>query len=73
MTTEKELTPDEKAARFRDMAKSISASFTTIKGNPLNLNLLMAHVGALSLAVDEILNELATKMDTKHESTPTIN
>jgi hypothetical protein len=73
MTTEKTLTPAEKAAEFRLRAEQLAKSFNNIKANPMNLNLLMVHVGALSLTIDDILQELANNLDKENGPTSTIN
>jgi hypothetical protein len=69
----KQLSPAERVGHFRDRAKKIEASFAAIKANPMNLNLLMAHVGALSLTIDEILRELADNIEKENEPKNTTN
>lgn len=54
-----------KSEMFRDRASKIATSFDQIKKNPLNLNLMMAHIGVLSLTMDEILREYADML--QHE------
>ena len=60
MTNENEMTKSE---RFRDRAHKIAVSFDHIKKNPMNLNLLMAHIGVLSLTMDEVLREYADLLE----------
>ena len=48
-----------KSEMFRDRASEIATSFDQIKKNPLDLNLMMIHVGMLSLTLDEMLRESA--------------
>jgi hypothetical protein len=58
----------KKAEMFRDRALKIAESFDAIKKNPLNFNVLMAHVGILSLSMDELLKEYADMLDIMNES-----
>ena len=53
----------KKSELFRDRASKIALSFDQIKKNPMNLNLVMAHIGVLSLTMDEILREYADMID----------
>ena len=48
-----------KAEMFRERADKIAVSFNNIKQNPLNLNVLYAHVGVISLTLDELLRDYA--------------
>jgi hypothetical protein len=57
-----------KSEKFRERAQTIATTFDTIKKNPMNLNLLLAHVGVLSLTVDELLREYADMLEVmEHE------
>lgn len=60
MSESKQLTKSE---LFRDRASKIAISFDHIKKNPMNLNLVMAHIGVLSLTMDEILREYADMLE----------
>lgn len=53
----------KKSEMFLERAEKVAASFNQIKQNPLNLNVLMAHVGLLSLTMDELLREYAGMME----------
>lgn len=44
---------------FEQQANKISESFQKIKENPLNLNVTMAHIGILSLVLDDLLRNYA--------------
>lgn len=57
----------EKAEILRDRAQKIAQSFDLIKQNPLNLNVLIAHVGVLSLTLDELLRDAATGFEKEIE------
>lgn len=52
----------KKSELFKQRADKIAQSFNQIKSNPLNLNLVMAHIGLLSLTLDEILREYSDLM-----------
>lgn len=52
----------KKSELFKQRADKIAQSFNQIKANPLNLNLVMAHIGLLSLTLDEILREYSELM-----------
>lgn len=43
---------------FQLRLEDIQTSFTAIKDNPLNLNLLMSHIGILSLTLHDIISVL---------------
>jgi hypothetical protein len=48
---------EEKIAHFTDRATKIAKSFDHIKQDPMNLNILMAHIGFISLTIDELLRD----------------
>ena len=57
-----------KSEMFRDRASKIATSFDQIKKNPLNLNLMMAHIGVLSLTMDEMLRDYADKLENEGQA-----
>lgn len=58
----------KKSEMFRERAEKIAVSFNQIKQNPMNLNVVMAHIGLLSLTMDEILREYADMMEALEEN-----
>jgi len=56
--------------RLETKAQNIASSFTELKKNPLNLNLLMTHVMTLSATVDEMLRERAKRLRAQMNALP---
>ena len=54
-----------------ERAGKIADSFANIRKNPMNLNLTMAHIGILSMTVDELLREFATLIEVLEQLKPT--
>jgi hypothetical protein len=52
-----------KSELLKERASQIAQSFEQIKKNPLNLNLLMAHIGVLSLTLDELLRDYSLMIE----------
>ena len=48
---------DDRASTFIKRADTLAKSFEHIKKDPMNLNLVMTHIGFLSMTVDELLRD----------------
>lgn len=60
------MTTDELVRRrdyLRYQTNNVAISYHKIKSNPMDLNLLMEHIGLLSLTVDGILTDMANDID----------
>jgi hypothetical protein len=53
---------------LRDAADQIAESYNKLKQNPLDLNLVMKHIGLLSATVDKMLRDNAQACESERKN-----